>query len=91
MKPSTMAPTSHRNCAHSGIYKEALSIYKGLTDRYRHKLSIKPLGIVSAAVKDLNEDELYPMCVPLLMLLFFSRGAVLIDCCPLIGLRCAGR
>jgi hypothetical protein len=41
--------------------------------------------------KALKEDELYPMWVPLLMLLFFSRGAVLIECCPLIGLRCAGQ
>jgi hypothetical protein len=31
--------------------------------------------------KAINEDELYPMWVPLLMLFFSSRGAVLIDCC----------
>jgi hypothetical protein len=32
--------------------------------------------------KALNEDEVYPMRGPLLM--FFSRGDVLSDCCPLI-------
>jgi hypothetical protein len=50
MKPSTMAPTSDRNRAHEELYREALTIPKGLIDSYRQDLSIKPLGMVSAAL-----------------------------------------
>jgi hypothetical protein len=38
-----MAPTSDHNRAREGIYKEALTIPKGLIDS-------KPLGMVSAAL-----------------------------------------
>jgi hypothetical protein len=34
IEPSTMAPTSDRNHARSGIYREALTITKGLIDTY---------------------------------------------------------
>jgi hypothetical protein len=50
MKPLTMAPTSDRNRAREGLYREALTIPKGLIDRYRQDLSIKPLGMVNAAL-----------------------------------------
>jgi hypothetical protein len=50
MKPSTMAPTSDHNRAREGLYREALTIPKGLIDSYRQDLSIKPLGMVSAAL-----------------------------------------
>jgi hypothetical protein len=50
MKPSTMAPTSDRNRTREGLCREALTIPKGLIDRYRQDLSIKPLGIVSASL-----------------------------------------
>jgi hypothetical protein len=50
MKPSTMAPTSDRNPAREGLYREALTIPKGLIDSYLQDLSIKPLGMVSAAL-----------------------------------------
>jgi hypothetical protein len=50
MKPSTMAPTSDRYRAREGIYREALTIPKGLIDSYQHNLSIKPLGMVSATL-----------------------------------------
>jgi hypothetical protein len=50
MKPSTMAPTSDRNRARERLYREALTIPKGLIDSYRQDLSIKPLGMVSAAL-----------------------------------------
>jgi hypothetical protein len=49
-KPSTMAPTLDRNRAREGLYIEALTIPKGLIDSYRQDLSIKPLGIISAAL-----------------------------------------
>jgi hypothetical protein len=52
-KPSTMAPTSDRNRAREVIYREALAIPKGLIDSYRQYLSIKPLGMVSAALQSL--------------------------------------
>jgi hypothetical protein len=68
-----MAPTSDRNRAREGLYREALTMPKGLIDSYRQDLSIKPLGMVSVFYKAINEDELYPIWVPLLMLLFFSR------------------
>jgi hypothetical protein len=48
MKPSTMAPTLDRNRARPGIYREELTILKGLIDSYRHNLLIKHLGMVSA-------------------------------------------
>jgi hypothetical protein len=65
MKPSTMAPPSDRNRAREvmyrealaipkglieGMYREALTIPKGLINSYRNNLSIKPLGMVSAAL-----------------------------------------
>jgi hypothetical protein len=50
MKPSTMAPTSDRNRACEGLYRETLTIPKDLTDSYRQDLSIKPLGMVSATL-----------------------------------------
>jgi hypothetical protein len=34
MKPSTMAPTLDRNHAREGLYREALTIPKGLIDSY---------------------------------------------------------
>jgi hypothetical protein len=39
-----------RNRAREGLYRKALTIPKGLTDSYRQDLSIKPLGMVSAAL-----------------------------------------
>jgi hypothetical protein len=45
-----MAPISNCNRAREGLYREALSITKGLIDSYRQDLSIKPLGMVSAAL-----------------------------------------
>jgi hypothetical protein len=53
MKPSTMAPTLDRNRAREGIYREALTIPKGLIGGYRQDPSIKPLGMVSAALQSL--------------------------------------
>jgi hypothetical protein len=50
MKPSTIAPTLDRNRASEGLYGEALTIPKGFIDSYRQYLSIKPLGMVSAAL-----------------------------------------
>jgi hypothetical protein len=50
MKPSTMAPTSDCNRAREGLYREALTIPKGLIDSYRQDLSIKPFGMASAAL-----------------------------------------
>jgi hypothetical protein len=46
----TMTPTSDRNRAREGMYRETLTISKGFIDSYRHNLSIKPLGMVSAAL-----------------------------------------
>jgi hypothetical protein len=48
MKPSTMAPTSDRNRAREGIYRQALTIPKSLINSYQQDLLIKPLGMVSA-------------------------------------------
>jgi hypothetical protein len=45
-----MAPTSDLNRAREGIYREALTLPKGLNDSYWQDLSIKPLGMVSAAL-----------------------------------------
>jgi hypothetical protein len=50
MKPSIMAPTSDRYRPREGLYREALTISKSLIDSYRQDLSIKLLGIVSAAL-----------------------------------------
>jgi hypothetical protein len=51
MKPSTMASISDRNRAREVLYREALTIHNGLIDSYRQDLSIKPLGMVSAALQ----------------------------------------
>jgi hypothetical protein len=45
-----MAPTSDRNRAREGLYREALTIPKGLIDSYRQDLSIKHLSMVSASL-----------------------------------------
>jgi hypothetical protein len=50
MKPSTMAPASDLYRAREGLYREALTIPKGLIDSYRQDLSITPLGMGSAAL-----------------------------------------
>jgi hypothetical protein len=45
-----MAPTSDLNRAREGIYREALTIPKGVIDSYRQDLLVEPLGMVSAAL-----------------------------------------
>jgi hypothetical protein len=50
MKPPTMAPTPDHSRAREGLYREALTRPKGLINSYRQDLSIKPLGIFSAAL-----------------------------------------
>jgi hypothetical protein len=45
-----MAPTSDRNRSREGLYREALTIPKGLIDSYQQDLSMKPLGMLSAAL-----------------------------------------